>query len=82
MIGNPMLNQLKPLQNSSSNGLYDMIAMVKNSKNPQALINNMMAQNPQINGILNQYNGDSKAAFYGLAQQRGINPNAILKMLK
>jgi len=83
MQGNPMLqmlNQSRPLNNN--NGLMNMIAAFKNSPNPQAMINNMIAQNPQVTGLINQYGGDPKSAFYALAQQRGINPNDILNMLK
>lgn len=71
-----MLNQQsKPLNNN-------LINMVRNSSNPQALLNNLVAQNPQVANLINQYGGDPKAAFYGLAQQRGIDPNQILNMIK
>jgi hypothetical protein len=56
--------------------------MLKNSPNPQALLNNLLAQNPQVTGLINQYGGNPKTAFYALAQQKGIDPNSILDMLK
>ncbi len=79
MQGNPMLqmlNQSRPLINNN------MVSMLKNSPNPQALLNNLLAQNPQVTGSINQYGGNPKTAFYALAQQRGIDPNTILDMLK
>ncbi len=79
MQGNPMLqmlNQSRPLINNN------MVSMLKNSPNPQALLNNLLAQNPQVTGLINQYGGNPKTAFYALAQQRGIDPNTILDMLK
>lgn len=79
MQGNPMLqmlNQSRPLINNN------MVSMFKNSPNPQALLNNLLAQNPQVTGLINQYGGNPKTAFYALAQQRGVDPNSILDMLK
>ena len=81
MQGNPMLqmlNQSRPLNNN----LMNMIVAIKNSPNPQVMLNNMLTQNPQVTGLINQYGGDPKSAFYAIAQQRGINPNDILNMLK
>lgn len=79
MQKNPMLqilNQSKPSANNN------MVSMIKNSPNPQVLLNNLLAQNPKVAGLINQYGGDPKTAFYALAQQRGIDPNTILEMLK
>ena len=70
----PQLNQLKQMFNT-----------VKNSNNPQQLIMNMMQTNPQMKQIMNmiQQSGKSpKDLFYQLAQQKGINPDQILNMLK
>ena len=79
MQGNPMLQMLNQSKSSTNN---NMISMLKNSPNPQALLNNLLAQNPQVTGLINQYGGDPKTAFYALAQQKGIDPNTILNMLK
>lgn len=56
--------------------------MIKNSPNPQVLLNNLLAQNPKVSGLINQYGGDARTAFYALAQQKGVDPNSILDMLK
>lgn len=45
----------------------------------------MMKNNPQIQnviGIVNQYGGDPKQAFYSLAAQKGVDPEQILGVLK
>jgi len=60
----------------------NMVSAFKNSPNPQAMLNNMLMQNPRVTELINQYGGDPKTAFYALAQQRGINPDEILTMLK
>jgi len=78
---NPILQMLNQ-QSRQLNPANNIISMIKNSQNPQALISNMMAQNPQVANIINAYGGDPKAAFYGLAQQKGVNPDDILNMLK
>ena len=45
----------------------------------------LYAKNPQfaqVVQIVNSMGGDPKTAFYKLAEQRGIDPNSILSMLK
>ena len=79
MQGNPMLQMLNQSKSSTNN---NMISLLKNSPNPQALLNNLLARNPQVTGLINQYGGNPKTAFYALAQQKGIDPNSILDMLK
>ena len=79
MQGNPMLQMLNQSKPSINN---NMVSMLRNSPNPQTLLNNLLMQNPQVTGLINQYGGDPKTAFYALAQQKGIDPNTILNMLK
>ena len=78
-MGNPMLNQLKQLPNNNN----DLLSMLQNASNPQALIQNMISQNPQITNIINQYGGGNpKAAFYEYARRNGKDPNVVLNALK
>jgi len=49
------------------------------------LLNQMMGQNPQIKQVMDYVNangGDPKAAFYKMAQEKGVNPDDILSQLK
>ena len=58
--------------------------LFKNSNNPQALLQNMIQNIPQMKGVINfinQNGGDPKTAFYKMAEQEGVNPNEILDML-
>ena len=67
------LNQIKQYMN-----------LFKNSNNPQALLQNMIQNIPQMKGVINfinQNGGDPKTAFYKMAEQEGVNPNEILDML-
>lgn len=62
-----------------------MMGMVNSAQNPQAMMNQFMSNNPQMKQVMdliNQAGGDPKKAFYSLAQQKGINPQDVLDMLK
>lgn len=59
--------------------------MFQAASNPQAFIQQMMANNPKATDALNliqQHGGDAKAAFYALAKQKGIDPEEFLKSLQ
>ena len=65
--------------------IRQMIGMLKSSGNPQALLMQMMQNNPNVKQameIAQQYGGDAEKAFYALAEQKGINPQEILDLLK
>ena len=62
-----------------------MFGAVNAAQNPQMMINQLMNNNPQMKPVMdaiNQAGGDPKKAFYDLAEQKGINPQDILDMLK
>lgn len=66
-------------------GIKNMINMIKFAKNPQLAFNQMIANNPQMKQAMNyvqQNGGDPKAAFLKLANEKGVNPDEILNMLK
>ena len=71
---NPMMTQLKQMMN-----------MVRTAQDPMGTLNQMAMNNPnvkQVMDIVKQYGGDSMKAFYGTAEQMGIDPNEILNMMK
>lgn len=71
---NPMMQRIR-----------QMMGAVNNAKNPQEMMNQLVSSNPQMKQVMdliNQSGGDPKSAFYKLAEQRGVNPNDILDMLK
>lgn len=62
-----------------------MINQVRNSPNPDAAMQQLLASNPGFQNVMSyiQANGgDAKTAFYNLAAQRGVDPNSILKQLR
>ena len=79
-MSNPMLEHL-----GGGGWIMSMINMIRNSNNPTAMVNNLAQSNPQMQQVMNlvkQNGGDAKKAFYSLAQQKGIDPNTILSMLR
>lgn len=84
-MSNPMLQMLSQNQPNNISQIRNMINLVRNSNNPQVLLNNMMMQNPQMQQVMsyiNQNGGNAQQAFYKLAQEKGVNPDEILKLLK
>ena len=61
--------------------IRQMIAMIKSSGNPQLMLNQLMQNNPQVMEIVRKY-GSADKAFYALAEEKGINPQEILDLLK
>jgi len=56
-----------------------------NSSNPQELLNNMIAGNPQLKNLMSMLNSSGmspKQFFYQYAQQNGINPDQFIESLK
>jgi hypothetical protein len=81
---NPILQTLVN-QSPQVNQIKQMFNMFKSAQNPQALLNNMASQNPQLKQVMeaiNQHGGDPKKAFYDIAKERGIDPDEILNQLK
>lgn len=84
---NPILQQLTRGTGFNNNiqQIKQMMNIVKSSQNPQAMLENLASNNPRLRDIMQtvkQSGGSAKTAFYQLAQQRGINPNDILNVLK
>ena len=75
---NKLFNQL----NKSQPKNLSLLNRLKAIKNPQAVLQKMIEQNPQIQVALNMSNGNMEQAFYALAKQKGVDPNEILSQLK
>lgn len=80
---NPILSRID--QNGSTNGIMGMLNAVRNSKNPNEMIAQLAMRNPQMQSVMQEVQrngGDARKAFYAMAQQKGVDPNSILNMLK
>ena len=77
---------LQQLHASSPLGqIKNMMQMVRSAGNPQAMLSQMMQNNPQMREVMSlvqQYGGDPQKAFYAIAQQKGIDPESILSQLR
>ena len=65
--------------------IRQMMQMVRSASNPGAMITQLMQNNPQMRQVMDLVKAsgnDPKAAFYRLAEQKGIDPNSILEQLK
>ena len=65
--------------------IKQMMQMVRSAGNPQAMLNQLVQTNPKMKQVMDYVNasgGDPKAAFYRLANEKGINPQSILDQLK
>ena len=65
--------------------IKQMMQMVRSAGNPQAMLNQLVQTNPKVKQVMDYVNasgGDPKAAFYRLANEKGINPQDILNQLK
>lgn len=65
--------------------IKQMFQMLQSSWNPQAMISQLMQNNPQMGQVfelIKASGNDPKRAFYTLAEKRGIDPNMILDQLK
>ena len=62
-----------------------MMEMLKSAQNPQAMLNQMMMNNPKLKevmGIVNQYGGDPNKALEEVSRQYGITPQDIYDLMK
>ena len=79
---NPMLMNLF---SSRLGPIRQLMQTVQMAQNPALALQQMAGQNPQLQQALQlvqQSNGDAKAAFQKLCQEKGIDPNQILSMLR
>ncbi len=66
------------------NGIKNMMSMFQGGGNPQAMLQNMMAKNPQLQNVMNTVNNSDmspKDFFMKTAKEKGLNPDDIMKQL-
>lgn len=74
---NPMLLQQPQIR--------QLIGMMKAAGNPQAMLSNIIMNNPNMKSVMDYVNGnggDPQAAFYKKAAEMGIDPEEILSQLR
>ena len=62
-----------------------MMSMVRTAQNPQAALNQLIMNNPQMKQVMDivqKHGGDPMVAFRKEAEAAGISPDEIMGMLK
>jgi hypothetical protein len=78
----------QPQSNANTDTLQSvkqLVSAIKNTENPNAILQAAANQNPQIAQVMSMVNGsgmNAKQLFMMAAQQRGVDPNQIVNMLK
>ena len=65
--------------------IKQMMGMMQGVQDPSSMLAGMARNNPQMQQVMNwvrDNGGDAKKAFYALAEQKGVDPQEILDMLK
>ena len=65
--------------------IKQMMNLVNGAQDPGTMIRQLMDRNPQMKqvmDVINSAGGDPRRAFYELAQQKGVDPQEILNMMK
>ena len=70
---------LQQLNRINVGQIQQMAQMLKG--NPIGMLQNM-PQYQQAMSLIQQSGGNAQAAFYKLAQERGVDPNEVLKALR
>ena len=83
---NPILGAVNQSRLASQmQPIKSMMQAVRSAQNPQAMLNQMIQNNPQysqISRLIQESGGDPQKAFYALANQLGVDPGDVLNMLK
>ena len=75
-----LLNHNPPPTSGNFQQLKNLYGMIQN---PQAFLQNIARQNPQVQQAIQLCNSSNpRDIFYAMCNQRGINPNDILDQLK
>lgn len=65
--------------------VVQMMNQVRSASNPNAMLQMLAQTNPVVQQAMtyvNQNGGNAQQAFYNLAQQKGVDPMAVLNQLK
>ena len=62
-----------------------MLGMVQTASNPNAMLQTLAQNNPQLRQVMDlvqEYGGSPEKAFLAACEQKGVNPQDIINMLK
>ena len=66
------------------NSAMAMVNMMRGAKNPQTLLREYARTNQNVREVMEYMDkyADPKTAFYQMASAKGVDPNAILSMIR
>ena len=79
---NKLFQQLNPISRQLPNNIQQMISMYKGLKNPQAMVEQAINNNPQLKSIIQAAGGNPEKAFRDMAKQMNVDADEIINMLK
>ena len=81
---NPIVNQLMNAA-LGKNPFLQMFQQIMVAKNPNAVMQSLMQQNPQLKqtmDYINQNGGNAEQLYYQKAKEMNTDPNVIINQLK
>ena len=83
-MGNPFYTGGSSTMNGiNMQQVKQVYSMLKNSNNPEILLNQMANQNPQLRQTINliKRNGNYEQVFRSMCSERGINADDFIKQM-
>jgi len=72
------------MYNNSYENAKVIMDIARGSKDPKAMLRNIAQTNPRVREVMDivDRTGDPKSAFYKMASAKGVDPEAILSMIR
>lgn len=88
MSGNPLVNMMSnggPMAMLNNSPIGKMISIMKSGGNPQAIVQQMMGQNPEFDDLVNSLNGKDQSQvndmISNLAKEKGVDLHQLVNQL-
>ena len=80
-MNNPILNTLNQ---SNLNNARRIVDMMRSARDPNQFLHEMAKTNQNVKQVVDLVNrtGDARSAFYQMAAAKGVDPEAILSMIR
>ena len=79
------LNPAKPQLQKNISNIRNMMRTLRGVQNPNDILQQIATNNPQMGKVLSMVKTSGKSPkdlFYSLAQEKGVDPNEILRQLQ
>ena len=82
---NSLYQQMNTKNLLSNGNVQQMANMMKSMRNPQAMLNQLSQNNPQVKQLMTMIQSSGKSPkdlFYQVAQEKGVDPEEVLRMIR